>query len=126
MEDGTTECYTFGVIDFLQKFDTKKKFALFAKSLTHDKEGLSTADPAFYAKRFKQMAKRVVMNAQIPVSPIPVAVPPPSNVTQPVAPLPLPGPKILGFHLPFGAKRQLSSSGEAPQQNPSPQPQEKK
>jgi len=42
----------FGIIDILQKWNSKKKIAGFTKSLTNEKKELSTVRPIFYAQRF--------------------------------------------------------------------------
>eukprot|EP01113_Clastostelium_recurvatum_P048170 TRINITY_DN8710_c1_g1_i1.p1 TRINITY_DN8710_c1_g1~~TRINITY_DN8710_c1_g1_i1.p1 ORF type:complete len:701 (-),score=185.25 TRINITY_DN8710_c1_g1_i1:44-2146(-) len=54
------EIYYFGVIDFLQKYNSKKKIAGFAKSFKHEKKELSTVDPVFYMRRFMQMVQRTI------------------------------------------------------------------
>jgi len=54
------EIYHFGIIDFLQKYNKKKKLANFAKTLKYEKEAISTVDPAFYMNRFLKMAEKVV------------------------------------------------------------------
>lgn len=54
------EVYHFGIIDFLQKYNKKKKIANFAKSLKYEKDQISTVDPVFYMSRFLKMAEKVV------------------------------------------------------------------
>lgn len=54
------EIYYIGIIDFLQKYNKKKKLANFAKSFKYDKEGLSTVDPTYYMNRFLKMVHKVV------------------------------------------------------------------
>lgn len=54
------EIYHFGIIDFLQRYNKKKKLANFAKSLKYEKEALSTVEPTFYMNRFLKMAEKVV------------------------------------------------------------------
>lgn len=51
--DRDEEIYYLGIIDYLQKYTRKKKLARLAKSITHDKDKLSTASPSFYSKRFR-------------------------------------------------------------------------
>jgi len=50
-EDGK-EVFYLGIIDYLQKYNSKKKFFHFAQCLTKDKEEISNVNPRFYAKRF--------------------------------------------------------------------------
>eukprot|EP01111_Echinosteliopsis_oligospora_P010396 TRINITY_DN3223_c0_g1_i1.p1 TRINITY_DN3223_c0_g1~~TRINITY_DN3223_c0_g1_i1.p1 ORF type:complete len:730 (-),score=223.28 TRINITY_DN3223_c0_g1_i1:92-2281(-) len=54
------ETYYIGIIDFLQKYNKKKKLAGFAKSLRYDKGELSTVEPSFYMTRFMGMVKKVI------------------------------------------------------------------
>eukprot|EP01119_Soliformovum_irregulare_P025449 TRINITY_DN9430_c0_g1_i1.p1 TRINITY_DN9430_c0_g1~~TRINITY_DN9430_c0_g1_i1.p1 ORF type:complete len:356 (+),score=81.30 TRINITY_DN9430_c0_g1_i1:64-1068(+) len=58
-EDGKF-IYYLGIIDFLQKYNTKKKLAGAFKSLRHKKEELSTVEPAFYSNRFQKFLEKVV------------------------------------------------------------------
>jgi len=63
LDDSTNkyyEIYHFGIIDFLQKYNKKKKIANFAKSLKYEKEAISTVDPTFYMSRFLKMAEKVI------------------------------------------------------------------
>jgi len=59
-DDKYYEIYYIGIIDFLQKYNKRKKLANFAKSFKYDKEGLSTVDPTFYMVRFLKMVQKVV------------------------------------------------------------------
>jgi hypothetical protein len=62
-DDGTigNEIYYLGVIDILQVFTIRKKFELFAKSITHKSSEISVATPKFYAERFlKFIENRIV------------------------------------------------------------------
>lgn len=54
------EVYYIGIIDFLQKYNKKKKLANFAKSLKYDKDQLSTVEPTFYMRRFLKMVEKAV------------------------------------------------------------------
>jgi len=57
----SNEIYYIGLIDFLQKYNKKKKLAGFAKSLKYEKEELSTVDPVFYMERFLKMTERAIV-----------------------------------------------------------------
>jgi len=50
-EDGK-EAFYVGIIDYLQKYNSKKKLFHFAQCLTKDKEEISNVEPGFYKRRF--------------------------------------------------------------------------
>lgn len=50
-EDGK-EAFFVGIIDYLQKYNSKKKLFHFAQCLTKDKEEISNVSPGFYSRRF--------------------------------------------------------------------------
>jgi hypothetical protein len=54
------EVYYIGVIDFLQKYNKKKRLAKFAKSFKYKEEELSTVEPSFYMRRFLKMVEKVL------------------------------------------------------------------
>ncbi|PRP84735.1 1-phosphatidylinositol-4-phosphate 5-kinase [Planoprotostelium fungivorum] len=81
VEENKTECYLFGIIDvglhspstsddvqFLQKYDSKKKIAHFAKTLRHEKEELSTVNPELYASRFRDFLNQSVLSSNADAS----------------------------------------------------------
>jgi len=54
LSSDSSELYFMGIIDFLQKYDNKKKAAHFFKAMMDRKrkDELSTVNPTFYASRF--------------------------------------------------------------------------
>ena len=48
-----------GVIDILQRYNTRKKIELAYKSMRHDAMSISVADPKFYSKRFYNFLEKV-------------------------------------------------------------------
>jgi len=59
--DGTLqEYYYFGIIDILQKYDSKMKISKIAKTLRFGKEEDSTADPHYYSMRFKDFIAKSI------------------------------------------------------------------
>jgi len=54
------EVYHLGIIDILQKYDSKKKIAGFAKSFRHSRKELSTVHPKSYASRFVKFFESAV------------------------------------------------------------------
>ena len=58
--EASGEIFHVGIIDYLQKYNRMKKLARFAKSITHDKDKLSTASPSFYSRRFREFVANCV------------------------------------------------------------------
>jgi len=58
------EIYYVGIIDILQKYNSKKKIAHIAKSLRYSKDALSTVGPTHYATRFKDFITKVFSNSR--------------------------------------------------------------
>eukprot|EP01080_Neovahlkampfia_damariscottae_P010437 gene10437-2959_t len=52
LEDGTREIYFFGIIDLLQKWNSKKQLENLFKGMVEDKKKISAVNPTLYAKRF--------------------------------------------------------------------------
>ncbi len=60
---GDGECvYLMAIIDFLQLYNSKKKFANAVKSIRHDESELSTVAPDFYASRFVRFVRSNVVD----------------------------------------------------------------
>jgi hypothetical protein len=52
LEDGTREIYFFGIIDLLQKWNSKKQLENLFKGIVDDKKKISAVNPTLYGKRF--------------------------------------------------------------------------
>jgi hypothetical protein len=52
LEDGTREIYFFGIIDLLQKWNSKKQLENLFKGIVDDKKKISAVNPSLYGKRF--------------------------------------------------------------------------
>ncbi len=52
VEPDAGKVYFFGIIDILQKWNTRKQMERFLKSFKYEKTDISVAHPQQYAKRF--------------------------------------------------------------------------
>lgn len=52
--------YFIGIIDILQKYNTKKKLEHGIKSVAYNPNEISAVDPTHYAKRFYKFMKEVI------------------------------------------------------------------
>lgn len=54
--------YFIGIIDILQKYDARKRFEQFFKSLRYDMDSISVAEPHLYAQRFVDFLSKVFVD----------------------------------------------------------------